>query len=174
MSFHVFRVGWVYTGLDLLPAVHRPLPEAVHADPEREREVLGEILRARRERENPPWSPWPEPEIPMRVVDAGAAPGGVARLLSRLRSAEWRSVVTYARGTLSRARDGFTGTGASKRPKHYPAVVVGSWAIRAARGNRRAVAIWHERAGKLESQGVLTWGDAPARWVGVQEFEKGM
>jgi hypothetical protein len=142
---------------------NRPEQQLVrNVDPEHEREVLAEILRARRERENPPHRPWPEPEVPMRVVEAGAAPKSVARLLSRLRSAGWRTVVTYARGTTFDAQ-------------RRPGRVVGTYALRAASGRRRAVAIWWEgKAGKLDTQGVLVWGDRFAQWVGIQEFERGL
>ena len=142
-------------------------------DPHVRRREVAEILRARQLAANPPHEPWPSPEIPMRVVELGSCPSAPARLVSRLVRADWRVVVTYARGTLSVARDGFTGTGAEKRPKHYPARIVGSWAVRAGAPGRRAVAIWHVGAdGKLSAQGVLRWGDSPAHWIGMQQFER--
>lgn len=139
---------------------NRPEQQIVReVDPDHEREVLAEVLRARRERENPPHRPWPAPEVPMLVVAPGAAPRPVARLLSRLRSAGWRTVVTYARGTTFDAQ-------------RRPGRVVGSFALRTASGNRRAVAIWwQDEAGKLTSKGVLVWGDRFAQWIGVEAFE---
>lgn len=174
MSFHVAGVGWVYSGDDLLPVLRKPdpVPEAYEAMQAR-MDVYRERCRLERERERTP-EPWPEPEIPMRVVAAGAAPNAPARLLSALKAGGWRFVVTYARGTLTPARDGFSGRGADRVAKHYPAKVVGSWAIRAARGPDRAVAFWHESGGKLSAQAVLRWGDAPARWIGMQEFERSL
>ena len=141
---------------------NRPEQQIVReVDPDAERERLAELLRERRRAQTPGWQPWPAPEVPMRVVAPGSTSGGVARLLSALRSAEWRSAVTYARGTLPGAR--------GRRGR-----VVGSWAVRAAKGSRRAVAIWHESGGKLTAQGVLVWGDRYAEWIGVQEFERGL
>lgn len=175
MTFHVRGVGWVYTGADLLPRVHRPgtVPED-YEEHQTRMALYRERLREERERASAPPPPWPAPEVPMRVVEPGAAPRAVARLLGALRGAGWRTVLTYARGTLTPARDGHTGQGAERRRKHYPAVVVGSWAVRAAHGGRRAVAIWHERGGKVSAQGVLLFGDSPARWVGIKEFEGGI
>jgi hypothetical protein len=96
----------------------------------------------------------------MRIIEPGAVKKAPARLLNALRIAGWRSVVTYARGTVFDAQ---------KRP----GAVVSSWAIRAGKDNRRIVAIWWERtAGKFESKGVLAWGDRPAAWIGLREFEK--
>lgn len=142
---------------------NRPEQQIVReVDPEREREVLAEVLRMRRERENPPHQPWPLPEVSMRVINAGAAPRAVARLLSRLRAAQWRSVVTYARGTTFDAQ-------------RRPGRVVGSFALRTASGNRRAVAIWwQDEAGKLTSRKVLVWGDRFAQWIGIEAFEEGL
>lgn len=132
------------------------LPVSSH--PEVDRARVAEILRARRE--PVVRADWPAPEVPMRIVEPGSLKSGPARLLRSLRAAEWRSVVTYARGTIFDAQ---------KRP----GAVVSSWAIRAAKGNRRIVAIWWERTpGKLESKGVLVWGDRPAVWLGLREFER--
>jgi len=136
-----------------------------HADPTQERNRVAAVLRERgrmlREAQARP-DTWPAPEVPMRVVEPGALRGGAARLLSKLRSAHWGTVVTYARGTAFDAQ---------KRP----GAVVSSWAIRASKDNRRAVAIWWERAnGRMESKGVLTWGVEPVKWVGVEEFESGV
>lgn len=147
---------------------------SVHLDPDQDRARVAEVLRARRAAESPPWAPWPAPAIPMREVDGATLSGGPARLLSRLRAAQWRVVVTHCRGTLTEARDGFTGKGAERRPKHYPAKIVDSWAVRAGKGNRRAVAIWHGVSGKLTSEGVLVWGDRYAQWIGLREFEGGI
>lgn len=174
MTSHVPGVGWVYTGLDLLPRVHRAgsLPEDYDACRAR-MDAYRERCRVERERE---WTaqPWPAPEVPMRVVEPGVAPDAVLRVLKALQAAQWRFVVTYARGTLTPARDGFSGKGAAKVAKHYPAKVVDSWALRAGCAGRRAVAIWHGYNGKLTSEGVLCWGDAPARWVGITEFMRGV
>lgn len=152
----------MYCGIDLIPAVRRADSEGVWLDPEADRARVAEVLRVRRSAETPQREPWPEPEVPMRVIEAGAAPSSVARLLNVLRGAGWRSVATYARGT---------GFDAQRRPGK----VVGSFSLRAARGNRRAVVIWHQdAAGKLTSRGVLVWGDRHAEWIGVQEFERGL
>lgn len=132
----------------------------VHLDPAADRERVSTILRARALAESPPYEPWPAPEVPMRAVEPGALRGTPARLLSKLRSADWRAVVTYARGTTFDAQ-------------RRPGAVIGSWALRASKGNRRMVAIWWERTpGKLQTKGVLVWGDRPAQWVGVSEFEE--
>lgn len=131
-------------------------------DPYEARERVSALLRGRRPAPDAQAAPWPAPEVPMRIVEPGALKNAPARLLSRLRVAGWRSVVTYARGTTFDAQ---------KRP----GAVVSSWAIRAAKGNRRIVAIWWERAtGRYESRGVLTWGDRPAVWLGLREFERGI
>ena len=174
-ALHVFRVGWIRDpGHEV--RLHDPhhFQALVYEDPEAARARVAEVLRKRAEAENPPHEPWPAPEVPMRVVEAGAVPGAPARLLSLLVARGWRVVVTYARGTLTCARDGFTGKGADRRAKHYPAVVVGSWALRASAPGRRAVAIWHERGGKFSAQGVLVFGDRPAQWIGVKAFEEGL
>lgn len=170
------RVGW----LDVRPSqwpvgrVRKPDPEPVHVDPEQERARVAELVRARHERENPPYEPWPEPEVRMRTVEGADVPDAPARLARRLQSAGWRVAVTYARGTWERARDGFTGKGADRRAKHYPGKVIGSYAVRASKPDRRAVAIWHEQAGRLSAHKVLVLGDGPARWIGIQEFERGL
>jgi hypothetical protein len=175
MSWHVFRVGWVHEPDPTLGIrVHSPDQVRVYEDPATARARVAEVLRKRAEAENPPYEPWPAPEVPMRIVEAADVPSAPASLSSALRAAGWSVVVTYARGTLTRARDGFTGRGADRRSKHYPAKIVGSWAVRAASPGRRAVAIWHESGGKLAAQAVLCWGDAPARWIGVEAFKKGL
>lgn len=135
----------------------------LHADPDAERARLRRVLREAREAtlSIPTGADWPKPEVAMRVVEAGALRGAPARVLKALRSAGWRTVVTYARGTTFDAQ-------------RRPGAVVGSWAIRAAKGKRRATAIWWERNGRLESRSVLVWGDRPAQWVGISEFEKGI
>jgi len=163
----VLGVGRVDCRPNRLPRVHRPdvFPTYID-DPEAERARIAERV-AERMRIAPPWPGhpiWPAPEIPMRVVEAGAAPASVARLLSRLRGAEWRTVVTYARGNVPDAQ-------------RRPGRLVGSYALRAASGNRRAVAIWWESKtdmGKLDTQGVLVWGDRVAEWIGIQAFERGL
>ena len=129
-------------------------------DPHARRREVAEILRARQLAENPPAQPWPQPEIPMRVVELGSVPSAPARLVSRLVRADWRVVVTYARGNTIAAY-GRVGR------------VIGSWAVRAGAPGRRAVAIWHvDGKGKLSAQGVLRWGDSPAHWIGMQQFER--
>lgn len=133
----------------------------VHVDPALDRARVAAVLAERRAREHPGHQPWPAPEIPMYVVEPGALRNAPARLLSRLRVAGWRSVVTYARGTTFDAQ---------KRPGR----VVGSYAIRSSLGNRRSVAVWWEGdKGRLEEpRGVLVWGDRPAQWIGIREFER--
>lgn len=174
---HVGGHGWI----DVSPSewewlrVHGPDLEARHVDPDEDRMRAAKLVRARIEAEHPPFQLWPTPEVPMRVIAPGSVPGAPARLLSRLRSAGWTVVVTYARGTVTLARDGFSGRGADKTPKHYPAKIVGSYALRCSLGVRRAVAIWWEGgAGRLDPQGVLVWGDRYAQWIGIQEFERGL
>lgn len=131
-----------------------------HEDPHARRREVAEILRARQLAEHPPAQPWPSPEVPMRVVELGSVPNTPARLVRALVRADWRVVVTYARGNTI-GRYGRTGR------------VVGSWAVRAGSGSRRAVAIWHADSGnRLSAQGVLRWGDSPAHWVGMQQFER--
>jgi hypothetical protein len=163
----VLGVGVVDCRPNRLPRIHRPDPVQRQVDdPEAERVRIAERVRVRMT-VPPPWPGhpiWPAPEIPMRVVEAGAVPKGVVRLLSRLRSAGWRTVVTYARGNVPDAQ-------------RRPGRVVGSYALRAASGNRRAVAIWWESnkdASKLDTQGVLVWGDRTAEWIGIQAFERGL
>lgn len=131
----------------------------MHCDPNDDRARVAVALRARRAVENPPWQPWPAPAVPCHTVEPGMLKNAPARLVSRLRAAGWRLAVTHAVGTTFDAQ---------KRP----GAVVGSWAIRAGKGNRRIVAVWWERKGRLEPKGVLVWGDRPAHWIGVQEFER--
>lgn len=134
----------------------------LNGDPAGERERLGALLRGARPAPSAQGALWPAPEVPMRIVEPGSLRGGAARLLKALRVAGWRSVVTYARGTTFDAQ-------------RRPGGVVSSWAIRAAMGDRRIVAIWWERtAGRFESRGVLCWGDRLAVWLGLREFEKGV
>jgi len=148
-----------------LPPVRRPDPFPTYVDdPEGERARIAERV-AERMRVEPPWPGypvWPAPEVPMRVVEAGSTPSAPRGLLSKLRSAEWRVVVTYARGR-------------SFNAQRRPGRVTDSWAVRAALGARRAVGVWTgPPGGKLTSGGVLVFGDVPARWIGVQEFERGL
>lgn len=133
----------------------------VHGDPAELSAAAAARVRARMAAENPPAEPHPVPEVPMRVIGPGAAPDAVRALSARLAGLGWRVVVTYCRGTK---------TSTQKRYR----TVVDSYAVRAALGVRRAVAIWWVRAGKLETQGVLVWGDRYAAWVGIQEFERGL
>jgi hypothetical protein len=161
----VLGVGRVDCRPNRLPPVHRPDPEPRHVDdPEAERIRIAERVHERM-RVDPPWPDypaWPAPEVPMRVIAAGSLPSAPAKLLSKLRSASWVVVVTYARGSVPDAQ-------------RRPGRVVGSFALRCRRGDRRAVAIWWQSmAGKLETQGVLVWGDRAAEWIGVQEFERGL
>jgi hypothetical protein len=173
---HLPGLGWVDTDPEgwFMHRVHKPDPEPRYVDPEEERARVAVAMRAWRDAQHPPYVPWPDPEVPMRVIAPGSLPSAPARLLSALRSAQWRVVVTYARGTATEAREGFTGKGAQKRPKHYPAKIVGSYALRASLGVRRAVAVWWDSAGRVEPQGVLVWGDQYAKWVGIQEFERSL
>lgn len=162
MAFHVRGFGWVYEVSDLwrdMTRVVDPEPFPRYVDPEQERARVAERMRQRELERNPPPRPWPAPEVPMRVVEGGSAPNVVRAALVWMGAAGWRSIVTYARGT-SIGRGG------------KPGAVVGSWAIRSARGASRAVAIWEERAGKLTSKGVLRFGDRSAAWVGATEFKR--
>ena len=162
---HVAGVGWI----DCRPSewefdrIVGPAPLPVHVDdPEAERERVAARV-AERMRVEPLWPGypvWPAPEIPMRVIEAGAVPGAPARLLSKLRSADWRVVVTYARGTTFDAQ-------------RRPGRVLDSYALRSASGNRRAIPIWTgSPGGKLTSGGVLLFGDRPTQWIGLREFER--
>ncbi len=154
MPFYVGRLGW---RVNDTPEADEPR----HGDPAADMARAAAAVRARNLADNPPWQPWPPPEIPMRVIEPGAAPDAVAALSRRLQAAGWRVVITYCRGTKP-----------ARQKRHQ--VVVDSYAVRAATRGRRAVAIWWRRAGKLETQGVLVWGDQYARWIGIQEFEGGL
>lgn len=148
--------------VDVMPS--RQLVEPL--DPDADRARVAELVRAAAV-QPPLWEGhprWPEPEVPMRIVAPGVLGKSPARLLSKLRSASWAVVVTYAKGATFDAQ-------------RRPGRIVGSYALRCAKGNRRAVAIWWEGQAdpsKLESQGVLVWGDRFAQWIGIKEFEGGL
>lgn len=160
---HVFGFGWI----DVRPSepnyrIHKPDPEPRYCDPDQERAEVSERLRLRRIADNPPRQPWPQPEIPMRVLAPGALPQSPARLLGKLQAAGWAVVVTYCRGT-------------SPDRQRRPGRVLDSYALRSSLRNRRAVAFWTgPPSGKLTSDGVLLWGDRTMKWVGVKEFEGGL
>lgn len=148
--------------VDIRPSLQLVEPR----DPDEDRLRVAELVRQAAV-QPPLWDgypQWPAPDIPMRVVPPGALAKGPARLLSRLRSADWAVVVTYARGATFDAQ-------------RRPGRVVGSFALRCSRGDQRAVAIWWEGRtdpARLEPQGVLVWGDRFAQWIGIQEFERGL
>lgn len=161
----VLGVGRVDCRPSRLPPVHRPDPFPTYVDdPVAERARIAERV-AERMRVEPPWPGypvWPAPEVPMRVVEAGSVPNAPRGLLSKLRAHGWRVVVTYARGRTFNAQ-------------RRPGKLTDSWAVRAAVGPRRAVGVWTgPPGGKLTAGGVLVFGDRPARWIGVQEFERGL
>jgi len=143
--------------VDIRPSLSVP-PEL---DPTADRARVAEVVRAQNLALHPPYEPWPAPEVQMRVIAPAAAPDAAQALSRRLAELGWRVVVTYSRGTKP-----------STQKRHQ--VVIDCYAVRAGKGQRRAVAIWWRRAGKVTTQGVLVWGDRIAQWVGIQEFERGL
>jgi hypothetical protein len=162
---HVPGSGWVDTRPEeWQPAICNPgrLPVYVVGDPEVERERVSARV-AERMRVEPPWPgypAWPAPVVSCLVVPEGQWPSVVARRVGALEVANWRAVVTYARGTTFDAQ-------------RRPGGVVDSWAIRTRHqfDLRRAVALW-VGDGKLSSAGVLRFGDAPLRWITITDFAK--
>ena len=131
-------------------------------DPDAERERVALILRARAaEVIGGTRAPWPAPVVPCgTVLNREAWPSVVSRRVRALESANWRAVVTYARGTTFDAQ-------------RRPGRVLDSWAIRTRHqfDLRRATALW-VGDGKLTSAGVLRFGDAPMRWTTITDFDK--
>jgi len=96
---------------------------------------------------------WPAPETPARPPEDGEVPAGARRVADVAKSAGWRVVATYARGT-------YPGR---------PPRVVDSVALRMRRdgSTRIAVAVWHGTRFAF----AITWGaDCPLRRINVTQL----
>ncbi len=91
--------------------------------------------------DRPDWAPFPDPLVTSRDGEIGPAKTAVAALEAMAAGYGWTAVVTYAKGYTMHARTGLPGA----EPRS-------SLAVRMARADRRAVAVY------LEGPSSWAWG----------------